>query len=82
MTTTPHRLILLAAALIGSLHATPPVMDGEKILHLAATGVADIEQNQPMAADSVFWIASMIQRTDLANGNASDMRHDLQNATK
>lgn len=35
------------------------VADGEKILHLSATGLADIDKNQPMAADSVFWIASM-----------------------
>ncbi len=87
-------------------------MGGEKILHRAATGVADIEKNQPMAADSVFWIVSMtkpitatavmmmqdegklsvddpvkhriylmmIQRADLANGNACDIRRDFQNA--
>jgi CubicO group peptidase (beta-lactamase class C family) len=83
MTNNPHRLILLATALIGSLHAAPPeieavnermkgyveakeisgsvtlVADGEKILHLSATGLADIGKNQPMATDSVFWIASM-----------------------
>ena len=74
---------IFAAAMIGSLHAAPPVMeavdgrmkafveakeisgsvtlvaDGEKILHLSATGLADIEKNRPMAVDSVFWIASM-----------------------
>lgn len=35
------------------------VADGEKILHLSATGLADIGKNQPMAPDSIFWIASM-----------------------
>lgn len=83
MTKTPHRLILLATALMGSLDAAPPVMDAvsermvgfveakeisgavtlvadaEKVLHLAATGMADIDSKRPMAADSVFWIASM-----------------------
>jgi CubicO group peptidase (beta-lactamase class C family) len=73
----------MAAAMIGSLHAAPPVMeavnqsmagfveakeiagavtlvaDGEKILHLSATGLADLGKNRPMAADSIFWIASM-----------------------
>ena len=83
MTKTLRPLILFAAALIGSLHAAPPVMeavdgrmkgfvegrevsgvvtlvaDEEKILHLSAAGLADIEKNQPMATDAVFWIASM-----------------------
>ncbi len=35
------------------------VADGEKTLHLSATGLADIAGNKPMATDSVFWIASM-----------------------
>jgi len=35
------------------------VADGEKILHLSATGLADIGKKQPMEVDSVFWIASM-----------------------
>jgi CubicO group peptidase (beta-lactamase class C family) len=35
------------------------VADEEQILHLAATGLADIENKTPMAADSIFWIASM-----------------------
>ena len=35
------------------------VADREKILHLSATGLADLETNRPMATDSVFWIASM-----------------------
>jgi CubicO group peptidase (beta-lactamase class C family) len=83
MTKTPIPMILLAAALTGSLHAAPPVMepvsaamkkfidgkeisgsvtlvaDDEKILHFSADGMADIEAKRPMAADSVFWIASM-----------------------
>ncbi len=83
MTQKPHCLILLAAALMSSLHAAPPeieavnarmngfvqakeiagavtlVADGDKILHLSATGMADIDSKTPMAADSVFWIASM-----------------------
>jgi len=66
MTKTSPRLILLATALMGALHAAPPEMeavnlvaDGEKILHLSATGLADIDKNLPMATDSVFWIASM-----------------------
>lgn len=83
MTQNPFPLSLMAAAMIGSLHAAPPVMeavnqsmegfveakeitgavtlvaDGEKILHLSATGLADLAKNRPMAADSIFWIASM-----------------------
>ncbi len=83
MTKNSRPVVFLTAALIGSLHAAPPVMpgveeimekfseakeisgavtvvaDAEKILHLSAVGLADIEKNQPMAVDSVFWIASM-----------------------
>jgi CubicO group peptidase (beta-lactamase class C family) len=83
MTKNPLPLSLFAAAMIGSLHAAPQVMesvdakmksfveakeiagsvtlvaDGGKILHLSATGLADVEENQPMKADSIFWIASM-----------------------
>ncbi len=83
MTNNLRPLSLIAAAMIGSLHAAPPVIDavsgrmkgfvgakeiagavtlvadGETILHLAATGLADVEKNQPMATDSIFWIASM-----------------------
>lgn len=83
MTKAPIPMMLFAAALTGSLHAAPPVMepvsaamkkfidgkeisgavtlvaDGEKILHLSADGMADIEAKRPMAVDSVFWIASM-----------------------
>ncbi len=78
-----HCLILLATALVSSLHAAPPVMDAvsermkgfveaqeisgavtlvadaEKVLHLSAIGLADIASKTPMAADSLFWIASM-----------------------
>lgn len=35
------------------------VADGQNIFHLSADGFADIEKNQPMTADSIFWIASM-----------------------
>ncbi|MES2439868.1 MAG: serine hydrolase domain-containing protein [Verrucomicrobiota bacterium] len=35
------------------------VADGEKILHLSATGLANIGKNEPMKTDSMFWIASM-----------------------
>lgn len=35
------------------------VADEEKILHLSADGFSNIGKNEPMAADSVFWIASM-----------------------
>jgi CubicO group peptidase (beta-lactamase class C family) len=35
------------------------VADGEKILHLSAAGLADIEKDRPMTANSIFWIASM-----------------------
>ena len=35
------------------------VADGEKMMHLAATGLADLETQTPMKTDSVFWIASM-----------------------
>ena len=76
-------LSLIAAAMIGTLHGAPPVIDavsermkgfvdakeiagavtlvadGETILHLSASGLADVGKNLPMAADSLFWIASM-----------------------
>ena len=35
------------------------VADGDKSLHLASTGMADIETKRLMATDSIFWIASM-----------------------
>jgi CubicO group peptidase (beta-lactamase class C family) len=35
------------------------VADPQKILHLSAVGVSDIGKQIPMAADSIFWIASM-----------------------
>jgi CubicO group peptidase (beta-lactamase class C family) len=83
MSKNPYPLVWMAAAMIGSLHAAPPVMeavdekmkgfvetkeisgsvtlvaDGEKILHLSATGLADIAKGEPMKTDSLFWIASM-----------------------
>lgn len=31
----------------------------DEILHVSATGMADIDQGQAMAKDSIFWIASM-----------------------
>jgi len=35
------------------------VVTKDKILHCDASGLADIEQKQPMNEDSLFWIASM-----------------------
>ena len=35
------------------------VASPDEVLHLAATGMADIGRNQAMAEDSIFWIASM-----------------------
>lgn len=35
------------------------VADVDKLLHLSATGLADLDKNQPMAVDTIFWIASM-----------------------
>ncbi|MEX2212521.1 MAG: serine hydrolase domain-containing protein [Phycisphaeraceae bacterium] len=35
------------------------VMKDGKVIHQDAVGQADIEANKPMAADSLFWIASM-----------------------
>ncbi|MDP9175225.1 MAG: beta-lactamase family protein [Planctomycetota bacterium] len=35
------------------------VADKDKILHLSAVGLQDIEHNIPMRADSIFWVASM-----------------------
>lgn len=35
------------------------VMQDGKIVHHAATGVADLERRVPMTRDAVFWIASM-----------------------
>jgi len=83
MTKNPRPFVLIAAAMMGSLHAAPPVnelvsasmlefvadkqiagavtlvADEEKILHLSADGLADIEAGKPMTTDAVFWIASM-----------------------
>ena len=49
------------------------VADGEKILHLAATGFSDIEKKAPMAEDTLFWIASM---TKPITGTAVMMMQD------
>jgi CubicO group peptidase (beta-lactamase class C family) len=35
------------------------IADAKGILHKHATGMADIEQQKPIAEDSIFWIASM-----------------------
>jgi CubicO group peptidase (beta-lactamase class C family) len=35
------------------------VAHGGEVIHLSALGQADLEQGTPMAADSVFWVASM-----------------------
>ncbi|MGL4399072.1 MAG: serine hydrolase domain-containing protein [Luteolibacter sp.] len=35
------------------------VADPQQILHLSATGLADLGNQIPMVADSIFWIASM-----------------------
>jgi CubicO group peptidase (beta-lactamase class C family) len=83
MTKNPVPLVFIAATMMGSLHAAPPVMEtvdakmkgfveakeiagsvtlvanGDKILHLSATGLADVGKDRPMKADSIFWIASM-----------------------
>src|SRR5882724_7693971 len=34
----------------------------DKIVHLEATGLADIEKQEPMRTDSLFWLASMTKR--------------------
>lgn len=39
--------------------AVTVVVAKDKILHLEATGLADIASKKPMQSDSVFWIASM-----------------------
>jgi CubicO group peptidase (beta-lactamase class C family) len=39
--------------------AVTVVVDRERVLHLEATGLADIRSGRPMTADSLFWIASM-----------------------
>ncbi len=35
------------------------VADGQNIFHLSADGLADIENQTPMALNSIFWIALM-----------------------
>ena len=49
------------------------VADGEKVLHLAATGFSDIEKMSPMEEDTLFWIASM---TKPITGTAVMMMQD------
>src|SRR5437660_6422426 len=39
--------------------AVTMVVSKDKILHLEATGMADIPGKKPMRPDSLFWIASM-----------------------
>lgn len=39
--------------------AVTVVVAKDKLLHLEATGLADIAANKPMAPDTLFWIASM-----------------------
>lgn len=39
--------------------AVTVVLSRDRILHLDATGLADIAANKPMQTDSLFWIASM-----------------------
>jgi len=39
--------------------AVTVVVARDKILHLEATGLADVAARKPMASDSLFWIASM-----------------------
>lgn len=39
--------------------AVTVVVTKDKVLHLEATGLADVASNRPMATDSIFWIASM-----------------------
>jgi CubicO group peptidase (beta-lactamase class C family) len=35
------------------------VLEGDKVVHLAATGKADLAADRPMRPDAIFWIASM-----------------------
>jgi CubicO group peptidase (beta-lactamase class C family) len=49
------------------------VADGNNIFHLSADGLADIENQAPMATDSVFWIASMSKPV---TGTAVMMMHE------
>ena len=49
------------------------VADGQNIFHLSAAGLADIENQAPMATDSVFWIASMSKPV---TGTAVMMMHE------
>lgn len=49
-------LAIVSNALSG---AVTVVVSKDKVLHLEATGMADIAGRKPMRTDSVFWIASM-----------------------
>ena len=49
------------------------VADGEKVLHLAATGFSNLEKKTAMAEDTLFWIASM---TKPITGTAVMMMQD------
>jgi CubicO group peptidase (beta-lactamase class C family) len=49
------------------------VADTDRILHLSAEGLSDVENKKPMAADSLFWIASM---TKPITGTAVMMMHE------
>src|SRR5829696_6845583 len=39
--------------------AVTAVVSKDRILHLEATGLADVATKRPMTADTLFWIASM-----------------------
>src|SRR6185295_5099968 len=39
--------------------AVTAVVSKDKVLHLEATGLADVTSNKPMKPDTLFWIASM-----------------------
>ena len=43
--------------------AVTMVVTKDKVLHLEATGLADVASKRPMSADSMFWIASMTKPT-------------------
>ena len=49
------------------------VADPNRILHLSAEGLSHVENKKPMAADSLFWIASM---TKPITGTAVMMMHE------
>jgi CubicO group peptidase (beta-lactamase class C family) len=43
--------------------AVTMVVTKDKVLHLEATGLADVASKRPMSPDSMFWIASMTKPT-------------------